>query len=139
MENQNDVLNQKEQNRGGLIKKILPLVFLVIIALVVGYFVKSPVKAPENIGTATLSWNVNTEDDLAGYRIYYGAEKRTGDCPPAGYPQKVEVGKTATPEKPSYKLENLENGKTYYFSITSYDASGNESCFSDEMSKAIAK
>ena len=91
------------------------------------------------VGTVTLSWSANNEPDLAGYRIYYGTSPRTGDCPPAGYPNKIDLGKTATPEKPNYKIENLEEGKTYYFSVTSYDASGNESCFSQEMSKIIPK
>lgn len=88
-------------------------------------------------GTATLSWAANTEKDLAGYKIYYGTALRTDKCPPGGYPDKIDVGKTDNPLKPSYKLENLQNGKTYYFSVTSYDTSGNESCFSAEMNKHI--
>lgn len=139
MENQNEVTNQGGQKKTNLAKIILPIVFLAIIALAIGIFAKKPAETPKNTGTAALSWNANTEGDLAGYKIYYGVEKRTGDCPPAGYPQKIDVGKTQTPQNPSHKIENLETGKTYYFSITSYDASGNESCFSDEMSKTIAK
>ncbi len=139
MENQNEVQNQSEQKKKDFFK-ILPIfIVLILVAAAIGIFVKSPAKVPQNTGTGTLSWNANIESDLAGYRIYYGIEKRMSDCPPAGYPQKVEVGKTQTPETPSHKLENLETGKTYYFSITSYDTSGNESCFSDEMSKTIAK
>lgn len=90
-------------------------------------------------GTATLSWNANTEPDLAGYKIYYGTSKRTGDCPDGGYHEKIDTGKTDTPSKPSYKIENLKEGKTYYFSVTSYDTSDNESCFSGEMSKTFPK
>ncbi len=88
-------------------------------------------------GSATLSWSVNKELDLAGYRIYYGASPRNGGCPPGGYPNKIDVGKTNTPDKPSYTIGNLEDGKTYYFSLTSYDISGNESCFSGEINKII--
>ena len=139
MESQNEIQNLSE-NKNAKFVKILPLLaVLVLVAATVGIFVKKPALAPKNTGTATLSWNANTEADLSGYRIYYGTAPRTDQCPSAGYPQKADVGKTQTPEKPSHNLENLENGKTYYFSITSYDASGNESCFSDEMSKAIAK
>ncbi len=90
-----------------------------------------------NSGTATLSWDVNQESDLAGYKIYYGTTPRTSDCPPAGYTDQIDIGKTTTPDTPTYVLKNLENGKIYYFSITSYDSSGNESCFSAEMSKTI--
>ncbi len=89
---------------------------------------------PSKTGSATLSWSANAESDLAGYKIYYGTSPRTDKCPPASYPQKVDVG-----NKTSYTIDKLEIGKTNYFSITSYDKSGNESCFSDEMSKVIAK
>ena len=85
-------------------------------------------------GKATLSWSPNTEPDLAGYKIYYGASPRTGSCPSGGYPQKVDIG-----NKTSYTIDKLEKGKTYYFSITSYDKSGNESCFSPEVKKIIQK
>lgn len=112
------------------------IIIIIVILLFVGamwfYY-------PSKTGSATLSWNANTESDLAGYRIYYGISPRSGDCPPAGYAEKVDVGKTDTPDKPTYTLKDLEGGKTYYFSITSYDTSGNESCFSPEMSKVIAK
>jgi len=88
-------------------------------------------------GKATLSWRPNTETDLAGYKIYYGTLARTGDCPPGGYSDKLDLGKTAIAESPSYIINNLEIGRTYYFSITSYDNSGKESCFSGEVKKTI--
>jgi len=112
--------------------------FLIPIALVI-FCIAPSLNYVWAAGSATLSWSANNEPDLVGYRIYYGTSPRTGDCPPAGYPNKIDVGKTATPEKPNYKIENLEEGKTCYFSVTSYDASGNESCFSQEMSKIIPK
>jgi len=88
---------------------------------------------PSKTGSATLSWSANTESDLAGYKIYYSATPRTGTCPPGGYPQKVDVG-----NKTSYAIDKLEKGRAYYFSITSYDATGNESCFSSEVKKIIS-
>ena len=124
------------ENKQTLLFRILGIVILVAIVIVIGI-----VFPKKDVGknTATLSWSANNESDLSGYRIYYGASPRIGDCPPAGYTEKVDVGKTASPEKPSYKIENLENGNTYYFSVTSYDTAGNESCFSSEMSKEILK
>lgn len=86
----------------------------------------------ELAGKATLSWNASTEADIAGYKIYYGNSKRTGDCPQGGYAKKIDAG-----NKTSYQLENLEEGKVYYFSVTSVNAAGKESCFSEEMSKEI--
>ncbi len=86
----------------------------------------------ELAGKATLSWNASTEADIAEYKIYYGNSKRTGDCPQGGYAKKIDAG-----NKTSYQLENLEEGKVYYFSVTSVNAAGKESCFSEEMSKEI--
>jgi hypothetical protein len=90
-------------------------------------------------GTADLQWGKNTEADFGGYKIYYGTTPRTDKCPVGGYTGKIDVGPSATPDNPQYKLENLAEGQTFYFSITSYDKSNNESCFSDEMSQKISK
>ncbi|MFA6306715.1 MAG: fibronectin type III domain-containing protein [Patescibacteria group bacterium] len=88
---------------------------------------------PAKTGSATLSWNPNTEFNLAGYRIYYGPSLRDNNCPPGGYPEKIDVGKTT-----DYKLNNLVSGRTYYFSITSYNTANQESCFSEEGKKIIS-
>ena len=81
--------------------------------------------------TVTLSWGASTESDLAGYKVYYGASPRTGICPPGGYPSSVNAGNVTT-----YTVGGLANGQTYYFSVSAYDTSGNESCFSSEVSQA---
>ena len=87
-------------------------------------------------GSATLNWNANTESDLAGYNVYYGTSPRTGTnpktCTMCGYTTKVNVGKVTT-----YTFSNLTNGATYYFSVSAYDTSGNESAFSGEVSKLV--
>jgi hypothetical protein len=83
-------------------------------------------------GSANLSWSANSEPDLEGYRIYYGTTPRTGDCPKGGYSQRKDVK-----NKTSHIFDDLEDGKTYYFSVTSYDAAGKESCFSQEMQKTV--
>src|SRR5438552_15709445 len=72
-----------------------------------------------------LSWSSNTEPDLAGYKVYYGAASH-------GYGNPVVIGLQT-----SYTVTGLSNG-TYYFSVTAYDTSGNESGFSNEVSKAIS-
>jgi len=74
------------------------------------------------LGQAKLNWNASSESDVNGYKIY-----RDG-----GYTKKVDVGK-----KTSYQIDNLKDGSTYYFSVTSYNASGKESCFSEEMQKTV--
>jgi len=88
-------------------------------------------------GSATLSWNANTESDLAGYKIYYGTAARTGadpkTCGLCGYSTSVSVGNVRT-----YTFNSLTNGQTYYFSVTALDASNNESAFSSQVSKFIS-
>lgn len=84
-------------------------------------------------GFAKLTWDANTEADLAGYKIYYGMSPRTGDCPATGgYANVLDAGKVTT-----YTISNLTEGKTYYFSVTAYDTSKNESCFSTEQNKVV--
>ncbi len=75
--------------------------------------------------TATLSWNANTESDLAGYRIYSGTSSRN-------YTASTDVG-----NKTNHILSGLGTG-THYFAVTAYDISGNESPFSIEGSKTIS-
>ena len=78
-------------------------------------------------GTATLAWNASTESDLAGYKVYRGTGSGTYGAPLTTLP------KTTT----SYTATGLLNGTTYFFAITAYDSSGNESTFSNEVSKSI--
>ncbi|MBW2122995.1 MAG: cadherin-like domain-containing protein [Deltaproteobacteria bacterium] len=71
---------------------------------------------------ATLTWNPNTEPDLAGYRVYYGNATRN-------YTSMVDVAHQTT-----CILSGLEEGRTYYVAATAYDVSGNESDLSEEIS-----
>jgi hypothetical protein len=88
---------------------------------------------PYSDGTASLSWvppTTNADgsvlDDLAGYKIYYGSV-------PNSYINTIDVN---NPGIASYVVENLSKG-THYFAVTAYDASGNESGYSNEAYKVI--
>lgn len=87
-------------------------------------------------GTATLTWNANTEPDLASYKIYYGTSPRTGTnpkvCGMCGYTASVNAGNVT-----SYAFSGMTNGQTYYFSTSALDTSNNESTFSGEVHKSI--
>ena len=84
--------------------------------------------APEAV-SVTFLWNLNTESDLAGYRIYYGTSPRSQ----ADYPTSIAIhDKNAT----SWTLD-LENG-TYYLALTAFDESGNESGYSAEVSTVVS-
>ena len=84
-------------------------------------------------GQVRLSWNApaTNEDgtpltDLAGYMLYYG---RTSGNSGGNYEFSVDVGNQTT-----YTLPGLQDGQLYYFSVTAYDTSDNESGFSNEVS-----
>lgn len=121
------------------IKLIISIIFVILAVFTFQFLYQNkiienkPSETQNLSGSAFLSWALNTEPDLAGYKIYYGTEMRKGDCPATGgYPQSVDVGNVI-----EYNFNNLEAGRTYYFSITSYDKSNNESCFSQEVKKII--
>ena len=73
--------------------------------------------------TIQVNWNPNTEEDLAGYRLYVGTAS-------GQYGEPVDVGNVT-----GHVMEiTPEYGATYYFALTAYDTSGNESGYSDEAS-----
>lgn len=78
---------------------------------------------PMSISAAalSLSWNSNTEADLAGYMVYYGNTSGI-------YTSSEDAGKVT-----SYDISNVTNGKTYYITLRAYDTSGNESACSQEV------
>jgi len=96
----------------------------------------SGLSAPKGLGGMydsgiKLSWNPNSEGELAGYKIYYdtdsgvpygGTGANEGDSP-------IDVGNVT-----SYTLTGLNAGTKYYIAITAYDSEGSESLFSDEIS-----
>jgi PKD repeat protein len=72
-----------------------------------------------------LEWDAPSDPSLiAGYRIYYGLNS-------GAYDSSMDVGEVTT-----YVVDGLKTGSTYYFAVIAYDASGNESDFSNEVSYA---
>ena len=78
-------------------------------------------------GTATLLWNAVTETDLSGYKVYRATASGAYGAPEA------TLSKTVT----SYVVSGLQTGTTYFFVVTAYDSAGNESPFSNEVSKSV--
>lgn len=85
------------------------------------------VLSPVTSGTVTLNWLANTESDLAGYKIYRGTVSGSYGSPIA------VLGNTAT----THTVSALQSGVTYFFVITAYDVAGNESGYSNEVSKSV--
>jgi len=76
--------------------------------------------APAMPATVIVSWDANTEMDLAGYKLYYGAASEV-------YTSTIDVGNVI-----EFEISGLTVGQSYYFVVTAYDLVGNESNPSDE-------
>jgi fibronectin type 3 domain-containing protein len=81
--------------------------------------------------SVTLTWDAPTTNsdgspltDLNGYKIYYGTSS-------GNYTEVIDIGNVT-----SYTIGNLSSG-IYYFAVTAYNTSGNESDFSNEVSKTL--
>jgi hypothetical protein len=81
----------------------------------------------------TLSWQAPTENadgsalvDLKGYKVHYGAASNT-------YSDTIQV---ANPGLTTYVVQNLNAGK-YYFAVTAYNSTGQESSLSPEVSTQV--
>ena len=79
--------------------------------------------------SAILVWNPPTTNadgtllvDLAGYRVYHGTSS-------LNYTWDADVGDVTT-----YEIHGLTPEITYFFTVTAYDTSWNESEFSNEVS-----
>jgi hypothetical protein len=81
-------------------------------------------------GSITLAWDAPTNIDgtpvvnVAGYNVHYGTSS-------GSYDKKVNTGTQTT-----CTINGLVPG-TYYLAVTCYDSSGNESAFSNEVSKTF--
>jgi len=72
-----------------------------------------------NVGDGSslfLSWDPNQETDLGGYNIYYSTQ-------PGSYDSLATVGSAV----PTYTLNNLEEGTTFYVAVSAFDIEGYES------------
>ncbi len=85
-------------------------------------------------GTGTLTWDAPSTNangtvltDLAGYKIYYG--KKSGN-----YTEVEDVENVTTVS--SDELPDIQSG-IWYFAVTAYDTSGNESDYSNEVNTEI--
>jgi hypothetical protein len=78
---------------------------------------------------ASLSWDANTEEDLAGYRVYHSTA-------PGIYPDPAIVVLGLTTNYVEV-FPDLAEDTRYYYTITAHDLTGNESLRSNEVSKVI--
>ncbi len=85
--------------------------------------------SPATSNSATLSWDSVSNTSLSGYRVYFGTTPGSYTQPKG---QGISVGNVTT-----YTVLGLSNGTRYYFAVTAFDTSGNESVYSNEAFKDI--
>ena len=100
-----------------------------------------PPAAPQNVVAAALpgatpgsfvvdlSWSINVETDLAGYRVYRSEQEGT-------------QGQSVTPDllpTPAYRDRSVEPGHRYWYTVTAVDRAGNESVPSAPVVADLAK
>jgi hypothetical protein len=93
--------------------------------LLAAVIVGSPTNPPE----VDLSWSINTETDLAGYRVYRSEQQGT-------------PGQLVTPDllpSPAYRDTSVQSGHRYWYSVTAVDRSGNESAPSAPVAAEVAQ
>jgi hypothetical protein len=70
----------------------------------------------------TLSWNPNTEADLAGYRVYHSYSSN-------GYTVGSYSLTTTATSLTCADMQIGYDGRLHYWTVTAYDSRGNESAF----------
>lgn len=73
--------------------------------------------------TVEVSWNANTEPDLAGYTVYKSSDGSVWTF----------VGTT---QATLYDIDNVSDGM-WYFAVTAFDTAGNESAKSTPVSLTV--
>jgi hypothetical protein len=109
--------------RPSVSRNVLPLLAAATALLL---FFSQPLTLPVHSAQVTLQWDPSPEPSLAGYKVYYGTSSRN-------YSVAIDVGKNSYGTIPF-----PDSGTVYYIAVTSYDLSGNESQFSEELSYAVA-
>jgi hypothetical protein len=95
---------------------------------VVAAAVENPETRPPSL-EVDVSWSINSEQDLAGYRVY--RSEREG-----------EKGSLITQDlllSPAYRDTSVTSGHKYWYSVTAVDLSGNESAPAPQVAADVAQ
>jgi hypothetical protein len=116
------------RNRSPLSRKLvqrLSLLFSLLLIILLSANTALPAQT-------TLAWDPPVNVDGTPFTGHSGYKIHMGNAS-GSYTQHFDVGNTT-----SYALNNLSDGSTYYFVVTDYDNAGNESGFSNEVSRTFA-
>ncbi len=113
-----------------LVQRTSQVIFFVVILISLFFpfslVTQTPTVLAATTGNGTLSWNANTESDLAGYDIFFGDK-------PGVYNHKnspISVGKVKSYNFPPGMLTP---GVSYYFAFKAKDLANNKSGLSNEI------
>jgi len=91
-------------------------------SIIIAAFIHGCTKGSETIN---LAWSANPEEDIAGYIVHWGTSAEVRD-------RQHAVGDVT-----STTIGGLEQGQTYYFSLTAHDTAGLSSEHSDTISYQV--
>ncbi|HKJ03980.1 MAG TPA: fibronectin type III domain-containing protein [Geopsychrobacteraceae bacterium] len=88
--------------------------------------------AESEVPAITLAWDESSDQNIAGYKVYYNSGEAT--FPPGVFganegTSPIDVGNSTTAT-----ISGLSEAELYYVTVTAYDSSGNESTFSNIVS-----
>jgi uncharacterized protein len=91
--------------------------------------VASVVVPPSGAPEVDLSWSINPETDLAGYRVYRSEQQGT----------RGELLTSILLLTPAYRDMSVQPGHSYWYTVTAVDRAGNESAPSAPSAAAITQ
>ena len=109
---------------GSTISKIISLTVLLTLAIVISVSAK----------TVNLAWDPSPDSSIAGYKVYYKAGSTSQPFNGSGATEGVSPINVGTAL--STRLTNLSDEQIHYLAVTAYDASGNESAYSNVVTSA---
>ena len=92
----------------------LTRIVILILGVSIPFLLVSP-KSSLAQESAKLTWSPNQENDLAGYKLYYGESKGTYNGG-GNQPSPTSTGKTTSQE-----ITGLTPGEDYFFTLTAVD------------------
>jgi hypothetical protein len=95
---------------------------------VVAAVIENPETTPPSL-EVDVSWSINTEQDLAGYRVYRSDIEG-------------QIGSLVTQDlllSPAYRDTSVTSGHKYWYSVTAVDLSGNESAPAPQVAADVAQ
>lgn len=116
-------------SKSSIVKSHAVLARMALIALlVITAMATTSLRAtPAAAAQASIAWSAPTDSTgVTGYKVHMGNSS-------GSYSEHVDVGNTT-----SYSAGSLSDGSTYYFAVTAYNAAGQQSAYSNEISRTFA-